>query len=800
MSATKVRPQFWFPQIRRSQSNPPSSLAPVWGVNQTLGFFGKAPIPYEDQGILFTNSPPLFPTEDIERYLEPRPAARQNSPLYVLGTLSRGEAQRKSWEELGLNLFDLPWGENTKAICYIPIHSLSDILKASGDQQEQPNDEIFTKAKNNLQWAKCHKRIQKILDYFAHGNRDDMQTEIVGGDSPAEIAKEKIDRLKQELESIDCPGECGVLGSLENIRHKIQSESDVPKCLRMVANLDCQTYRLASLPNLPLNENYPPYKRVIILEDHPDPEHPPGMREHLEQKLKVKYPGSTEIADVKKSLANYTFCRDDGKQIELEDEKCNEWDVKKGCNGRDTLVCLDLEIAPKENTYGIPGGLWFLYHTALHYPFASRLVITGYRSQDQKSFNAGAGAFLLKPFSDGELDNAIKASKPFSVLWICPDSVTRDWTQWASHLGQQKDYIWIKNQLSAWLGKFHIRLETASNYDESQVTPYSIVILDYYGILQPEHDYHEEREAQYNVQDTLVKDYLKLRSANPAAHILIILPMRDDIFGPSGALHSLGRILRDGQDVILHKPLWLYSDHGDEPGFGQTLLTTLKNRPKFNVKYVVLTPIMGLLWPKAKAFIESQTPNTDEVQRQRINSVVGWSPLGVLMGEIWGFTSSFKDILQDPRLSLSLLSKELDKERKVKNEQRWQNIHGEIKSDWLAEQFLTELLHPLNQISPHLTIERWLRAVLDKVFGGSGQKFLNHLFGGETRYEFGARGGWYDAEGTFVHDTPLVIEFCARGGILARKAIEKVIVQYLKDKGGEQRVLVQEIPIRGFLQ
>ncbi len=110
---------------------------------------------------------------------------------------------------------------------------------------------------------------------------------------------------------------------------------------------------------------------------------------------------------------------------------------------------------------------------------------------------------------------------------------------------------------------------------------------------------------------------------------------------------------------------------------------------------------------------------------------------------------------------------------------------------------MSYLLQPGNKIASYLTIERWLRAVLDE---HSSTKSLAYLFGGETRYEFGIRGGWYDSKGTFVQDAPLVIEFCGRKAILAREAIERDVVQHLKSLGGEQEVLFQEIPIRGFLK
>ena len=249
--------------------------------------------------------------------------------------------------------------------------------------------------------------------------------------------------------------------------------------------------------------------------------------------------------------------------------------------------------------------------------------------------------------------------------------------------------------------------------------------------------------------------------------------------------------------------MWICSDDPKVESLGQTIKTTLERRPLFDVKYVIYTPIMGLVWPKAEKFIEQQAISSDKRPGKALDHVDGWSPVGVLMGETWGFTASFKDILDDPRLGLEL-SEQLDKERK-KHKRRWETIPNEISSDELVKKFLSYLLQPGNKVASYLTIERWLRAVLDRhISKVPGRRSLTeplaHLFGGETRYEFGTRGGWYDSRGTFVQDAPLIIEFCGRKGIVAREAIEDVVVDYLKSVGGEQEVLFQEVPIRGFLR
>jgi hypothetical protein len=771
------RPQFWFPQISGNTPNP-HSLVVVKAVKQVVELFtSESKSLYDEcknQGILSSSSLDAeVVLKDILEFLE----TKAEPPFYVLGTVSKSEAVVQSWNGLGLNLFDLPRGMEKKIFYYIPILSFPDMLKAVIHKRYEYDNTYVQDAIDDIKWAKCHKWIREIQCCFGHGNRDKMQFYEINN------AIEKIRGVKELVpKKLPCQEKCHVNNVLENALEEMSNKNKLKQQLRKVANLDCQTYRLATLPGVPFNI-IPKYKRVVILEDDPD------MREHLAEKIGELYGSdSVQKADVDKFLNNWIVCDENGNEIKLKDKKYNEWE---------TLICFDLELDKNKETDCVPGGLKILYNTALHHPFVSRLVITGYRTQNERSLNAGTCGFLLKPFSKEELNIAIERSSPFSALWICPETVRRDWNQWTFKVHNWTDYKWIKNRLAAWLGQYHIGLDDISQYDELKISEYSIIIMDYYGI-NPNHDFKRKRagnKPQVNTLHEIINDYLKIRSSNPDANIIIILPMRDDIFQPSGALHSIARIIRDGHDTIFHKPMWICSDDPKVRSLGQTIKTTLEERPLFDVKYVIYTPVMGLVWPKAKEFLEQQAISPDKRTNKACNPVHGWSPLAVLMGGIWGFTTSFKDILDDPRLGIEL-SEQLDNERK-KHKQRWKTIPAEISSNELVKEFLSYLLQPGNKVASYLTIERWLRAVIDE---HSSTKSLTYLFGGETRYEFGTRGGWYDSKGTFVQDVPLVIEFCGRKAILAREAIKKDIINTLKSLGGEQEVLFQEIPIRGFLK
>ena len=60
------------------------------------------------------------------------------------------------------------------------------------------------------------------------------------------------------------------------------------------------------------------------------------------------------------------------------------------------------------------------------------------------------------------------------------------------------------------------------------------------------------------------------------------------------------------------------------------------------------------------------------------------------------------------------------------------------------------------------------------------------------------RGSWYKGANQ-IDDLLIVIEFCAKSSLVARKFIETTVVRYLREIAGEDCVLVQEIPIRGYL-
>ena len=177
------QPQFWFSQI---SSNTPNlhSLAVVKAVNQVVKLFTSESKQShlisicnkcKDQGILSSSSlDAKLVLKDIRKFLE----LKAEPPFYVLGTVTKNEAIAQSWNGLGLNLFDLPWGKLPKIFRYIPILSLPDMLKTVICNIYEDNGAYHkqhAQAINDIEWAKCHGWIRSIQSDFGHGNRDKMQ-------------------------------------------------------------------------------------------------------------------------------------------------------------------------------------------------------------------------------------------------------------------------------------------------------------------------------------------------------------------------------------------------------------------------------------------------------------------------------------------------------------------------------------------------------------------------------------------------------------------------------------------------
>ena len=77
-------------------------------------------------------------------------------PFYILGTSPDEDVVLESYKELGLNLFDLPWGNSFKAFRYVQITNLKQMLKTDEIEEidEKYSSGIKKEVEDNLKWFK----------------------------------------------------------------------------------------------------------------------------------------------------------------------------------------------------------------------------------------------------------------------------------------------------------------------------------------------------------------------------------------------------------------------------------------------------------------------------------------------------------------------------------------------------------------------------------------------------------------------------------------------------------------------
>lgn len=209
---------------------------------------------------------------------------------------------------------------------------------------------------------------------------------------------------------------------------------------------------------------------------------------------------------------------------------------------------------------------------------------------------------------------------------------------------------------------------------------------------------------------------------------------------------------------------------------------------RYNVKYMAITPLMGLVWAKCrKQFLKACKHGSEDD--------ADWGPLAVLIGQVWGLQLPVRELRINSGFKLDLLK--AFKAELENNKNRWE---GEsIDTDKAIKNFKTffSKFKETPNFSGNLTAEAWLYRILNqKPF----TEDLTKLFGGETRLSLGSRGVWYDGKNQRFEDLNIIVEFCGRRGIVAREAIREQVVSYLKDQGAEEMVLFQEIPLQAYLE
>ena len=779
----------WYPQIEGRAPREGSHL-----LNDVLKsyclIFGSSPEPstFADNPLTSTRQIPF----DLPHLSEA--LARSNGAIYVCGFLPVAGAVALSWEVLGLNLFDLPWFSppENKAFKYLNCLQLARHVKdlqnlSAPDRVDEATRQACVDASAQLQWARCHAFSTRLQAVVGHGARDYLQNE-----SWDDIRG----RLQGFLdgngwEDLPCNDVCGLRDRARALFEET-GESDQQRRLmlaRRVAGLDCREFRLAPARYFIPREEVtgPRFERIVVLENNP------GFRESLVESLKqyCSPTGYVIEADVKQSWQHYRlYGQDEGDVIGL---LANVEGVDYG----QILTCFDLDLGTDNRPGGTPewfadvfGGLWVMYGTANAYQRVPRMVVTGFRSQDLAGLAAGGCGYLLKPFTDEALAEQVRnAAVLRRVVWLCPEEVRHGYGLIDS-TGFERCFGWLRD----WLAKSRIELESMDALPVDAVVGSDLVIVDLFKKV------NDSEDRWVPVIDPAAA-IASIRSVNPSTSIMLVVPTTDaSQDNLSEYFRRLPLRLSGGVDGVIKKPMWIVADGKRSPddALGNRLVNHLFAND-FDVKYQVLVPVTAFVGRFDREFIRRAIRAQAD---GRTGSAELYAPLIPYLADFLGLSvrlSDLNDLGEEARHAFAEhLIKELPDDGMTTPRSR---VAPQVAS--LLERFLSLL--PAGR---HLNLESWLRSIVDsEVAKALGSPTIHNLtepltrvFGGSTRYEFGVRGSWYKTAAERVDDMLITVEFCAQSSIMARQFIEATVVNYLRQIAGEAYVMVQEIPIRGYLK
>jgi hypothetical protein len=795
--------KLWFPQIKSvSPANKSEPLSKAVRLFFNLSsYLNNETLHWENP--LITTGGKLFNMYALWDFFK-----ENKKSILVFGNLSNKQIKNYSYQELGFNLFALP-GE---IFHYNPLPPSSDssyFERLLPFTIKEIHGTIFEAACEFLKWSRCQEACRGLQESFGHGKRDFFQYQSC----QTVLDKLAILKIKNEekWKELPCGEECKLLQRIAEILETFNDVKDkykpCPGLAREIALLDCRKYRLAqskyfsdlmfSEKEEKKEEEKDKFEKIIILEDNQE------FRKQLRSDLRrfVEYEKEDIIeADPGNSWENYCLCRKNGKDILAEIIDDNK--IEPG----EVLTCFDLELG-RENIpktamgdfiKNIFGGHWIMYKTGCAHPKIPRLVITGYRSQDLLSHIAGGSAFLMKPYTEESLKKQIenaKASIRSKVVWICPENVRRSY----SVLLNGVTFIDYENILREWLDQKQVDLEIVGNEQFTNKVNVDLIILDMFQLKRG------LKNNEYLPKPGILKEIISgIQRENPKANIVLVIPFdleREETV--SDYYQQLPLRIYDGTDNVIRKPFWFVADGKTNPEecLGNMILEQLSYKGDFDIKYQVLVPlapIVGRLSKRIKDILENPEKKTkDEL----------YAPLLPYLINAFGLSGRISDIA-DLRNNVKTKLTEKINEEKIKDKERWENIDSPNESiSKISDGFLDALKS--SKINRHITLESWLRHIVDKKPGtifnnGEDREDVHSLieplarvFGGSTRYEF-MRGSWYKGDKR-IDDILIVVEFCAKSSIIGRKFIRETAVKYLSTVAGEDVVLVQEIPIKGFL-
>ena len=708
-------------------------------------------------------------------------------PVILAADLSEAEARRRSFELFATDLFALPYGTTKNMIRW---SRSSEVVRVAGDIEPEPQSELARATADHLFWCLWFRTLHELRDqYFRHENRD----ELLKLNGPQR--RKLMDAALQKVRSL------GVLSLGPE-----GSERDAVRFRRAI-HLDSQAYRLAPL-NL-VKEPSGAFRQVLIVEDND------AARKALQSDLRsiaaARRWGGVELysLDVPQSeekgvLVGQRFdgSEPSGELIELPIVAAltgARSPERVECLDHETLVCADLRL---DGGAAVPGGLLLLYRLALNHPEVARVAVTGYRSHELAALQTGAASVVLKPYEEKELAAGIDFSRNRALVrWVRSKAVRKQWAASVDQVAvgpEPRGFKWVRKRLEWDLSRSGVRVigaKTAgSAYDLIRT---DVVILD----LFPEGSQPGKHLKEF------ATTVATIRKLSLDISIIVLVPLEDPYVMPGEFQNLLRRCIRDGQDRILHKPLWVHEvGHGS---LAETIRDVVLRGPKYDIKYVVFVPVYGLLWDGAVRVLETWkhegvlTPNS--ICGSPPQRIVAWAPFALLTAELMGFHASRKQLRKKEIELVAGLQERVDADRRD-SPPRWERLKG-VATRTLVVAFVRAALADDGPLSDFLDLEAWINAAISpsrEVAAATGSpgvtQELSRLFGGETRSRLGDRGVWFDESGVECSDTPMLIEFSARRGLVARTAIRDVLVEHLLRRGGEKVVLVQEIPMKGSME
>jgi flagellar assembly factor FliW len=375
------------------------------------------------------------------------------------------------------------------------------------------------------------------------------------------------------------------------------------------------------------------------------------------------------------------------------------------------------------------------------------------------------------------------------AIWLCPQKVQKDYNNlFAPGI---LSFGKIKKSLIYWLDRKQVDLEIVENGEN--IEDNELVIIDIFKIEPEEGDTSKIKELKEIIS--------KIRAKNPNVQFILVLPfvLDRETVGPD-YYTQLPLNFHDGADQVTRKPSWFVLDKKTKPDecLGNMILEQLEYKGNFDVKYQVLVPlapVVGRLAARVEDMLEK--PGEKAIEEH-------YAPLLPYLVNVFGFSARIPDI---ENLGDDAKKKLLEKINEDRNndKDRWKYVPDPDQSiQVILDNFLKALKG--RGFNEYITLESWLRHIVDnkpsKIFIREDIHSLTgplaRVFGGSTRYEFSVRGSWYKGDKR-IDDILIVVEFCAKSSIIGRKFIRETAVKYLSTVAGEDVVLVQEIPIKGFL-